>query len=174
MQWLALFALGFSGFATGGSGASTPMGNVPESAHVDAPLSLSPSVERQTPTSTGIFIPIHKPSHFPFVVIVPDDGKGKAGGWQEAKANLPFEKITLPITVRLWYCPITIQLPIRHRKIGIISPATAATMSANVTNSVASGMDFDLPRGVFCHKFFLGVEAAYPSMYPNVGVRVTK
>ncbi len=174
MQSLALLALGFSGVAPLGFGATAPTGGMTASNHFDAPLVRSPSVERQAPASPGIFIPIHKPSHFPFVTIVKDDGKDPSGGWQEAKAKLPFHIYDVPFTLITWYCPLRIGMPIRHRIRGTISPTTAATMSAAVTNNVASGMDFDLPQGVFCHKFFLGVEAAFPSMYPGLGATVAK
>lgn len=74
-----------------------------------------------------------------------------------------------------WYCPITIGMPIRHSVVGYISPATAASTSAAVTNSVArimaSGTDYDLPQGIFCDKFRTGVRAAFPAMYP-VGAKV--
>ena len=57
-------------------------------------------------------------------------------------------------------------MPIRHSVKGYISPATAATESAAVTNSVARNMDFDLPQGIFCRKFVTEVKAAFPIMYP--------
>jgi hypothetical protein len=128
------------------------------------------NIDDQTSTRGGIFIPIHTPAHFPFVTIVPDDRNDPAGGWQAAKANLPFQKIDLPITLITWYCPITIGMPIRHSVRGKISPTEAATMSAAVTNSVAnrmaSGTDFNLPQGIFCRKFVTEVKAAFPNMYP--------
>ncbi|MBK9260677.1 MAG: hypothetical protein IPM54_12750 [Polyangiaceae bacterium] len=166
MQLLAVLGLGFSGFAIGGWGGGTPASNP-----FDAPLVRSPLVEPQAPAGAGIFVPIHKPTHFKFVTIVKDDGKGPAGGWQAAKANLPFQKVILPVTLITWYCPLTIGVPIRHSVRGYISPAAAAAMSAAVTNSVASRMNFDLPQGVFCHTFRKGVEAAFPAMYP-VGATV--
>jgi hypothetical protein len=166
MQLLALLALGLSGLVMGGVGTNTSMIDVSAASHFDAPFVGVPS-------AGGIFVPIHKPSHFPFGVIVPDDGQGKAGGWQAAKANLPFQKIDFPALIT-WYCPLTIGMPIRHRIRGYISPASAAAMSAAVTNSVASSMNFDLPQGVFCHKFYLGVEAAFPLMQPGLGATVSQ
>jgi hypothetical protein len=153
MSFLALVGYGFLGLTSGGLAGHEPI--------PIAPLVRSLSVEPQAPSGSGIFIPIHKPSHFPFVIIVADDGTDKAGGWQAAKANLPFQKFDAPITLITWYCPITIGMPIRHSARGYISPATAATMSANVTNSVTSRMDFDLPQGIFCDRFRAGVRAAF-------------
>jgi len=178
MHFQALMTMGLLGLASGGFAGAEP---IPIGTGIGAPNygDINPSVvqlrpaEPQAPAGAGIFIPIHKPSDFYFVIIVPDDGQGSAGGWQAAKANLPFTKFTFPAMIT-WYCPLTIEVPIRHRTRGYISPASAAAMSAAVTNSVASGMNFDLPQGIFCHKFFVGVEAAYPAMYPDLGVRVKK
>jgi hypothetical protein len=143
---------------------------------IKAPVVRSLSVETRAPAAPGgIFVPIHKPSHFPFVIILKDDGTDKGGGWQEAKANLPFEKFDFPAAIT-WYCTITIGMPIRHSVRGYISPATAATMSAAVTNSVAKRMaeskEFNLPQGVFCIRFRKGVETAFPATYPDLGAKV--
>lgn len=170
MHLLAVLGLGLSGFAVGGLGAGAPIsigtgGDVAASNQFDAPLVRASSVERKAPAGAGVFVPLHKAAHFPFATVVKDDGKDGAGGWQAAKANLPFQKMDFPITMITWYCPITIGMPIRHSKLGYISPATAAKMSAAVTNSVASRMDFDLPQGVFCIRFRAGVTAAFPAMY---------
>lgn len=153
MHLLALLGLLFSDPAIGPSGGG-------------APVLLSPQV------SSGpiFFVPIHKPSHFTFTTTVKDDGEGKGGGWQEAKASLPFG-IIRTWGVELWSCPITIGMPIRHSKKGYISPDTAATNSAAVTNNAASNTDFSLPQGVFCIKFRQNVETAFPNMYP-VGAKV--
>jgi hypothetical protein len=165
MQALALLALGFSGLATVDVGASAPMGGIPTSNQVGAPL------VPQVSSGPIFFIPIHKPSHFSFVTTVKDDGEGKGGGWQEAKANLPFGKV-LPYGVDMWYCPIIIGVPIRNSKMGHISPTAAATMSAKVTNSAAGNTDFNLPQGIFCIKFRKNVETAFPAMYPDLGAKV--
>lgn len=71
----------------------------------------------------------------------------------------------------MWYCPITIGMPIRHSKQGYISPATAATESAAVTNRAAGQTDFDLPYVTFCAEFLKNVKATFPAMYP-VGAKV--
>lgn len=166
MNLLALLTLGLSGLTTNVVETNSPMREVAATSHFDAPSLGAPS-------AGGIFIPIHKPSHFPFVVIVPDDGKNGAGGWQAAKANLPFTKFDFPAVIT-WFCPITIGMPIRHGIRGVISPASAAVMSAAVTNSVASGMNFDLPQGIFCARFRKGVETTFPTMYPNLPITVNR
>ncbi|MRG97218.1 hypothetical protein [Polyangium spumosum] len=111
------------------------------------------------------------PSEFPFVTIVPDDGMGLAGGWQEAKANLEFIKKRRSGS-STWICPLTIGMPLRPEKMGMISASLAATMSVNVTEEVAYGMDFNLPPGIFCDTFRTKVKATFKSMYPNLGATV--
>lgn len=106
MQLLALLSLGLSSLTTSVVETNAPMREVSATSHFDAPSLGAPS-------AGGVFIPIHKPSHFQFVVIVPDDGKDGAGGWQAAKANLPFQKFDFPALIT-WYCTLTIQVPIRH------------------------------------------------------------
>jgi hypothetical protein len=176
MDLSAFITAGFVGLASGGFGVGAPIPigagvGAPTYGDVNASVVHSLLAEREAPAGSGIFVPIHKPSDFPFVTIVVDDGKGPAGGWQQAKARLPFTKFNAPIAMITWYCPITIGIPIRHSVRGYISPATAATMSAAVTNSVASRMDFDLPQGIFCRTFVTRVKAAFPTMYP-VGATV--
>lgn len=129
----------------------------------------------QERTTKRVNIPIFVPNDFPFVTLIPDDGTGPAGGWQVAKVSLNFYRIdiVLPGVIR-WKCPITIGMPIRHWSKGYISPSSAASKSALVANAVTIAMDFDLPQGVFCHKFFLGVEAAFPTIFPGLGATVAK
>jgi len=178
MELHTLMAAGFLGLASGGFGGAGP---IPIGTRIDAPnygdvnslvVQLLPA-QPQVSSGPILFIPIHFPSHFSFVTIVKDDGKDGAAGWQEAKANLPFAQTLFPIGLKTWWCPITIGMPIRHSVQGYISPATAATKSAAVTNNGASNTDFNLPYGIFCDKFRDNVKAAFPAMY-NVGARVNR
>jgi hypothetical protein len=168
---LTLLGLGFSGFSIWG-----PNFEIPNSMHQLAHLSVSNKFSRSTSLQVYsgpiIFIPIHRPAHFQFVIIVKDDGKDSSGGWQEAKANLPFAQTLFPVGLRTWQCPITIGMPIRHRTRGYITFDTAAVMSAAVTNSAASNTDFNLPEGIFCDKFRDNVKAAFPTIYPKLGQSV--
>ena len=174
MYFHALMTAGILGLASGGFNGAEP---IPISAGIGAQtygdINSLPA-KPQAPAGPGVFIPIHVAADFPFVTIVKDDGQGPAGGWQEAKANLPFKKFGF-MKMSTWYCTLTIGVPIRHSIVGYISPAAAATMSATVTNSVAgamaAGTDFDLPQGIFCDRFRTGVKAAFPAMYP-IGVTV--
>ncbi|WP_272826231.1 hypothetical protein [Sorangium sp. Soce836] len=88
------------------------------------------------------------PSDFPFVTIVKDDGRGSAGGWQQAKANLKFTHRSSRGTTE-WYCAITIKMPIRTEFMGKIDPIRAANLSEEITEAVANVMDYNLPPGIF-------------------------
>jgi hypothetical protein len=172
MHLLALLGIGFSGVVTSALGAVPIAGGTGVSECESVASKFGTSLVPQVSSGPIFFIPIHKPSHFSFSTTLKDDGQGKGGGWQEAKANLPFAQTTFPIGVRTWYCDITIGMPIRNSQMGYISPTTAATMSAAVTNKAASNTDFNLPQGVFCIKFRKEVEVTFPAMYPDLGARV--
>ncbi|MGK4002294.1 hypothetical protein WMF31_06705 [Sorangium sp. So ce1036] len=113
------------------------------------------------------------PSDFAFVTIVNDPGPGKIGGWQQAMANLNFRKLTIPHTVKSWRCPVTIKMPIRTEKMGLIDPSRAASLSEEITEEVANVMDYDLPQGIFCKNFAAQADAAFKSKYKGLGARVT-
>src|SRR5262249_31257995 len=113
-----------------------------------------------------------EPSEFPFVTTVRDDGTGKGGGWQEAKASLDFVKIVIPSGTTRWKCPITIGMPLRTEVAGPIPSSHAAKLSAEVTAYVGREMDYSLPPGIFCHRFVLAVRALFKSRYPLLGASV--
>ncbi|WP_437605870.1 hypothetical protein WMF20_33060 [Sorangium sp. So ce834] len=113
------------------------------------------------------------PSDFPFVTTVQDDGRGKAGGYQQAKANLKFEHVSTAGT-REWYCSLTIQMPLRTELMGKIDPLLAANLSEEITEEVGQLMDYNLPPGIFCERFHRAVDAAFKFKYPKLGASVTK
>ncbi|WP_437332469.1 hypothetical protein [Sorangium sp. So ce394] len=112
------------------------------------------------------------PSDFPFVTIVKDDGRGSAGGWQQAKANLNFTH-RFPGGTKEWQCALTIKMPLRTEFMGKIDPLRAANLSEEITEEVANRMDYNLPQGVFCIRFRSEVEAAFKLKYPFLGASVT-
>lgn len=71
-------------------------------------------------------------SLFNFTVMVQDDGRGLAGGWQRAFVVLKFVdtrgRIIFPNS---WVCRLTVGMPIRAELAGIIPPESAAQMTAN-------------------------------------------
>ncbi|WP_437590317.1 hypothetical protein [Sorangium sp. So ce1000] len=113
------------------------------------------------------------PLDFNFVTIVADDGRGKGGGWQEAKPTLNFRRLTVPHPVRSWSCAFTIQMPIRTEKMGLIDPGRAASLSEEIMEDVANVIDYDLPQGIFCKKFAIQADAAFKSKYKGLGATVT-
>jgi hypothetical protein len=113
-----------------------------------------------------------KASEFKFSTTVHYSGGG-AGGWQEAKANLDFWRITIPRRVKHWKCPVTVGMPLRSEEMGRISSSRAARMSARVATAAMRSMDFKLPQGIFCKEFVAVMVAKFRKMYPKSGARVT-
>ncbi|WP_437756255.1 hypothetical protein [Sorangium sp. So ce1389] len=113
------------------------------------------------------------PSEFKFVTIVNDDGEDEGGGWQEARANLDFRRLTIPRKIASWSCPLTIGMPLRTEFLGQIDPIRAASLSEEITEEVANVMDYKLPQVTFCKKFADMANAAFKSKYPLLGARVT-
>jgi hypothetical protein len=112
------------------------------------------------------------PSDFPFATIVEYSG-GLAGGWQRARANLKFWRVSVPTRVIQWTCPITVEMPRRTQFMGKISSSRAAKLSVEITEDVARSMDYKLPQGIFCRTFVAEVDARFKSRYPLLGARAT-
>lgn len=113
-------------------------------------------------------------SLFKFTTTIPDDGQGKAGGWQSATATLSFEDIRS--TPSAWTCKITVQLPIRSATRGRISPSKAAEMSAEVatiTSMALMGSRDKWIPALFCSQFKTGMVKVFDALYPGSGGRVT-
>jgi hypothetical protein len=120
-----------------------------------------------------VVFPWFSRSDFPFVTTVKDDGKGKGGGWQEAKANLEFWYALFPRRINRWKCPFTVKMPIRTQFMGRFSPRRAAEVSAEIANDVARHMDYELPPGIFCHQFTDGMDKMFKSTkYRRIGGRI--
>lgn len=117
----------------------------------------------------------YTPEDFPFVTVIPDDGRGRGGGWQKARANLTFRRWVIPHPPRQWECSLSIEMPLRTAVAGPIPPRHAATLSAQVAAEVARVMDpeYDLPPGIFCLRFVKRVDALFKLKYPLLGTRVT-
>ncbi|MGK3967980.1 hypothetical protein WMF38_27915 [Sorangium sp. So ce118] len=113
------------------------------------------------------------PSEFKFFTTVEDDGEGKGGGWQEARANPKFKRLTIPRKIKSWNCPLTIGMPLRTELMGRIDPIRAASLSEEIAEEVANRMDYDLPQGTFCDRLVDEMLATFKSKYPRLGARVT-
>lgn len=121
------------------------------------------------PCMAGRFV-YFKPSDFPFVTTVPDDGKGEAGGYQKARPNLEFYDFREEGAKR-WYCAFTIEMPLRTELMGKISASRAANLSVEITEAVAADpkTDFELPSGIFCSQFVTKVDSAFKKKYKGLG-----
>ncbi|XXT19567.1 hypothetical protein WME94_56025 [Sorangium sp. So ce429] len=113
------------------------------------------------------------PSDFTFVATINDDGTGKGGGWQEAKVNLNFRRLTIPHQAKDWSCAFTIGMPLRTEIYGRIDANRAASLSEEITEEVANRMDYDLPKGIFCSRFINQTRATFKSKYLRLGATVT-
>src|SRR6185436_215373 len=78
----------------------------------------------------------YKSKDFTFVVVVKDDGEGDGGGWQEAKKTFGFIQSNFLFPVYHWKCRMRIEMPIRSKAWGTITPDQAAEYSARVANAV--------------------------------------
>src|SRR5262245_16103605 len=88
-------------------------------------------------------------SLFRFTVLVPDDGHDPGGGWQTAFAVLKFPAIKPGLQ-----CPVRIGMPIRSQARGVISPALAAEITAEVATDAAkilSALHKDWVSSDFCY-----------------------
>ncbi|WP_437596127.1 hypothetical protein WMF28_26440 [Sorangium sp. So ce590] len=111
---------------------------------------------------------------FPFGTIVKDDGKDEGGGWQEAKANLPFSKLHNLRPVRRWTCSFRVGMPLRTQRMGRIRPNRAAMLSIGIAEDVARRMNYNLPEGIFCSRFIDEMRATFKSKYPRLGATVMR
>jgi hypothetical protein len=130
-----------------------------------------PTGEAQEPIATVRY----SPEDFPFVTIVKDDGKGKAGGWQQAKAKLDFAQGN-SIEHREWQCTLTIGMPLRTAVAGPIPPKHASELSARLAAEAARGIEpaWELPPSFFCRDFVKAVERQFKSKHPLLGATVTR
>ncbi|AUX48072.1 hypothetical protein SOCE26_096000 [Sorangium cellulosum] len=114
------------------------------------------------------------PEDFKFVTTVEDDGEDDGAGWQEARANLNFKKLTVPRKIKIWSCPLTIGMPLRAESMGRIDRIRAAGLSEEIAEEVANRMDYDLPQATFCQRLIDEMLATFRSNYPRLGARVTR
>jgi hypothetical protein len=85
-------------------------------------------------------------SVFKFAVIIPDNGEGKGGGWQQATATLDFYRWTTTILPESWTCTITVGMPMRTAVFGPISAQRAANMTATVATTASFEVTNNTPN----------------------------
>lgn len=69
---------------------------------------------------------------------VEDDGKDDAGGCQRSIKTLPFWVTEGLKVLYEWDCPMEIDMPIRSRAQGTISPSRASLWTAEAANNVVN------------------------------------
>ena len=123
----------------------------------------APSSEQQ-----GIFQ--FSPSVFRFVVTVPDDGEGIAGGEQTARAVLQFPAVRPGLT-----CNVKVTVAIRSAIEGKISPQRAAKVTADIA-TVSASVTYHLrpewPSALFCEEWRNGMQHIFSTQQPGFGARV--
>jgi hypothetical protein len=116
------------------------------------------------------------PSVFKFVTTVPDDGQGKAGGWQEATATLTFSD-GRQVPTLMWTCTIRVGMPIRPESYGVISPAVAASMSAAAATTASVAVMHRRPMWIpalYCIHFAKEVELNLKTTWSKLGAKVNR
>lgn len=101
-----------------------------------------------------------KASDFDFKVIVPDDGKDEAGGWQLAAITPLFRDARSGVELQ-WYCSVTVQVPMRTKADGIISKGRAAQLSASAANTASDAVMGSRPAWIpalFCPAFAVAMQ----------------
>lgn len=115
-------------------------------------------------------------SVFQFVPIVPDDGQGKAGGWQEAIVTLLFSDGRQVPTLR-WTCKIRVGMPIRPENYGVISASVAASMSAAAATTASVAVMHRRPMWIpalYCIHFVKDVELTLNTTWTKLGAKVNR
>ncbi len=171
MSVLAMLSLGFLGMVSTGFDGSgqIPIGDA--SSFGAAGIYAFPLEPQVSTAPAGITFPNFKPSEFPFVTTVPDDGTDKGGGWQVAKVKLEFVRIVIPTDVKVWHCAFKIEMPLRTEFMGKVDAKRAASFSAEITNLAALDMDYKLPEGIFCRQYMSAVDATFKTKYPKLGAK---
>ncbi len=113
---------------------------------------------------------------FKFVTTIADNGKGKAGGWQVANVTLEFDRWT-GLLPEEWSCKVAIGFPLRTVAYGVISPAYAAVVSADVANIATSYLMHnpnEITPSIFCNMLpgTMSTVVGTPA-YAGLGGRVT-
>jgi hypothetical protein len=166
------------GSAGAGSGSSTGSGNpVPPGGGdngAEPPKQPQDVPPGSTPEPICNAIGSYDASLFRFKTIVADDGTGEAGGYQVASANVKFVdgRQDLPVG---WSCAVTVQMPLRTKLYGKISPDDAAEMTADVlteASSVTMHSRESWIQALFCKQLAENMAPIFEKRYKGVGPRI--
>ena len=122
------------------------------------------------PESGNVISYFRSSDFLPFVTIVPDDGQGSGGGWQQWSGWLGLaDGVT-----NVYSCHATIGMPVRASGIGVITSFVAAHYSAEIANEAAGGLwPTPYPQGIFCDNFITLMQALFKKNLLVLGARVT-
>ena len=106
--------------------------------------------------------------------VIPDDGQGLGGGWQEAVATLNFVD-GRQSPADSWSCTLNVGMAIRSASLGHISSSEAASMTSTVLTYAASTTMHSRDKWIqslFCGKLRDNMNAMFASAYAGAGARV--
>ena len=82
--------------------------------------------------------------------------------------------MVIPHWPRNWECRITIGMPLRTEKLGVIPRSFAVSASIRIAEDVARDMDYELPDGIFCRPFVEEVKMQFKVRHEGLGAKVTQ
>lgn len=113
-------------------------------------------------------------SLFRFVSIIPDDGRDRGGGWQEASAVLKFVDGRHLIPA-VWSCRVTVGMPFRTGAWGPITPEYAAEISATLAtdaSTIVMQRRAEWLPALYCAEFIAEMRSMFRDRYDGLGARV--
>jgi hypothetical protein len=114
-------------------------------------------------------------SLFKFKTTVADDGADAAGGYQVASAVVKFiDGRQDPPAV--WWCSLTVQMPLRTEIYGKISPGAAADMTADVLTDASSftmHKKSEWIQALFCKTLAKDMTKLFNDRYKGVGPTIS-
>jgi hypothetical protein len=115
---------------------------------------------------------------FHFTIRRPDDGKGDAGGWQEASTILKFGEWRR-IFPYYWKCPVTVGMPIRTKFLGRVSGREASVITADITTEVTEKLMHSRPSWdgfgeIYCQELRSGMGKLFQDRHPLLGAKVSR
>jgi hypothetical protein len=148
----------------------------PEST-VDEPREVREELSANDAEPTGEAAQPAYESTFHFAVVVPDDGKDEAGGWQKATATLKFGDWRHPFSPNLWQCPIAVGMPLRAKLQGRISPQYAAQITAEITTEATESVMHSRDRWLgeeYCRELYRQMQQMFRGPRYRIGATVAR
>jgi hypothetical protein len=178
----AALSLAFSGALSASCLQATP--------ETDATASPAPSIERvsepsgpeatgEAPQRMGHIPQWYGSKDFPFETWLPDDGTDVGGGMQRSVTSLGFAVMHGMRVVYPWNCPIEIDVPLRTKALGKISPSRASLWTAEAANlATRLLMDSRAPDDwigqgeAYCKQLYPSLQSRMNADHKGLGARV--